>query len=129
MQLDITTRNYEPSKRVRDTVDEKAQKFLKYADIDRVRYTLTEEHVEFICEVHIHCMGKDFHAKASSEDMLASVDRASASLEKALRRYKTKRDDAKKVKFEQKGLTSAAVLEATLRTDAHTPEDEDGEEF
>ncbi len=129
MQLDITTRNYEPSKRVRDTVDDKAQKFLKYADIDRVRYTLTEEHVEFVCEVHVHCMGKDFHASASSEDMLVSVDRASASLEKALRRYKTKRDDSKKVKFEQKGLTSAAVLEASIHSSAPASEDEEGEEI
>lgn len=125
MQLDITSRNYDPSKRVRDTVEEKAQKFLKYADIDRVRYTLTEEHVEFVCEVHVHCMGKDFHASASSEDMLNSVDRASASLEKALRRYKTKRDDAKKAKFDQKGLTSAAVLEASLRSDAAVEEGEE----
>jgi ribosomal subunit interface protein len=125
VQLDITSRNYDPSKRVRDTVEEKAQKFLKYADIDRVRYTLTEEHVEFVCEVHVHCMGKDFHASASSEDMLNSVDRASASLEKALRRYKTKRDDAKKAKFDKKGLTSAAVLEASLRSDAAVEEGEE----
>lgn len=125
MQLDITSRNYDPSKRVRDTVEEKAQKFLKYADIDRVRYTLTEEHVEFVCEVHVHCMDKDFHASASSEDMLNSVDRVSASLEKALRRYKTKRDDAKKAKFDQKGLTSAAVLEASLRSDAAVEEGEE----
>ena len=131
MQLDITPRNYEPSKRVRDTIDEKAQKLLKYADIDRVRYTLSEEGVDLVCEVHVHCMGKDFHSKATTEDMLSSVDKASASLEKALRRYKDKRTDVKKkTQTGRKGPTSAAVLEAAIQADRAAQEsDSEGEEI
>ena len=116
MQLDITPRNYQPTKRVRDTVEERAERFSKYAEVDRVRVTLTAEHVEQICEIHLHALGKDFHSKASSEDMLSSVDKATATLEKQLRRYKDKRADArKKGRFEQPGVTSAAALEASLQ--------------
>ena len=79
--------------------------------------TLTGESVEQICEIHVHVLGKDFHSKASSDDMLASVDRATATLEKQLRRYKTKRDDARKRGFDQPGVRSAASLEASIHAD------------
>ena len=114
MQLDIQQRNYQPSKRVLDSIEDKAQKLLKYADIDRVRYTLGEEHVEKICEIHLHTLGKDFHSKSGSEDMLTSVDKASSSLEKQLRRYKSKRDDARRAPADASGLSSAAALEASI---------------
>lgn len=118
MQLDIQPRNYQPSARVRNAIEDKAQKLLKYADVDRVRYTLTGEHVDFTCEIHVHTFGKDFHAKASTEDMLSSVDKASSTLEKQLRRYKNKRDDARRGGPDPSGLSSAAALEASIqRTD------------
>ena len=112
MQFDIQSRNYEPSKRVRSTIEERSQKLLKFADIDRLRFTLTGENVENICEVHVHVLGKDFHSKASSEDMLSSVDKAVAVLEKQLRRYKDKRNNSRKGRAGEK---SAAALEASLQ--------------
>ena len=122
MQFDIQSRNYEPSKRLRSTIEERSQKLLKFADIDRLRFTLTGEHVQNICEIHVHVLGKDFHSKASSEDMLSSVDKAVAVLEKQLRRYKEKRADSRKGKAGEK---SAAVLEASLQGEAETEPAED----
>lgn len=116
MQLDIQPRNYKITARVRENIEDKSEKLLKYADVDRVRYTLVEENVDFICEIHVHVMGKDFHAKASTEDMLSSVDQASAALEKQLRRYKSKRDDRRNAP-DASGLNSAAALEASLTSD------------
>ena len=115
MQVEITPRNYQPTTRIRESIDRQADKFLRYADVARVRYTLTGESVQQICEIHLHCQGKDFHAKGSSEDMLSAIDRASESMERQLRRRKTKRNDAKKVRFDTPGLTSAAALEAAIR--------------
>jgi putative sigma-54 modulation protein len=128
VQLDITPRNYQPTRRVRDTVEERAERFQRFAEVDRVRVTLTAEHVEQICEIHVHVLGKDFHSKASSEDMLSSVDKATATLEKQLRRYKTKRDDArKKGRSEHPGVTSAAALEASLQDEQGVPEESEEE--
>lgn len=122
MQFDIQSRNYEPSKRVRNTIEERSQKLLKFADIDRLRFTLTGEHVENICEIHVHVLGKDFHSKAASEDMLASVDKAVAVLEKQLRRYKEKRNDVRRGRTGEK---SAAALEATLSGEPETESPEE----
>jgi ribosomal subunit interface protein len=119
LQFDIQSRSYEPSKRVRETIEERSQKLLKFADIDRLRFTLTGEHVDSVCEVHLHALGKDFHSKASSGDMLASVDKAVAVLEKQLRRYKDKRNDARRGHGGEQ--SSAAALESSLQTE---PEEE-----
>jgi len=124
VHLDIQPRNYKPTARVRETIEDKSQKLLKYADVDRVRYTLSEENLDLVCEVHLHVMGKDFHAKASSEDMLNSVDQASAALEKQLRRYKSKREDRRKAP-DASGMNSANALEATLASEAASEPDED----
>jgi putative sigma-54 modulation protein len=123
VQLDIQSRNYEPSNRVRNTIEERSQKLLKFADIDRLRFTLTGEHVEHVCEIHVHVLGKDFHAKASSEDMLSSVDKAVAVLEKQLRRHKSKRKDVRRGHGSEQ--SSAAALEASIRgeVEADTRED------
>ncbi len=125
MQLDIQARNYTPTARVREAVEDKAQKLLKYADVERVRCTLSEEHVDRICEVHVHTLGKDFHARAASDDMLASVDRACASLEKQLRRYKSKRDDRRTAPHDDSPLSSAAILEASVHPEPSGAEDEE----
>lgn len=113
MQLDIQPRNYKLTARVRESIDDKSQKLLKYAEVGRVRYTLAEENHDSICEIHVHVMGKDFHAKGSDDDMLNAVDQASAALEKQLRRYKGKRDDQRTAP-DASGLNSAAALEASL---------------
>lgn len=123
MQFDIQSRNYEPSKRVRNTIEERSQKFLKFADIDRVRFTLTGETVDHICEIHVHVLGRDFHSKATSEDMLNSVDKAVAVLEKQLRRHKGKRKAVRKGHGSEQ--TSAAALEATIRDEVEADTRED----
>lgn len=123
MQFDIQSRNYEPSKRVRTTIEERSQKLLKFADIDRLRFTLTGEHVENICEIHVHVLGKDFHSKASSEDMLNSVDKAVSVLEKQLRRYKGKLKDTRR--NHEGEHSTAAALEASIHDEVEADSRED----
>lgn len=114
MQLETINRNYEPTKRVSTTIEERADRFTKFVqDHMQVRFTLTGERLEYVCEIHVHVKGKDFHTRANSEDMLGSVDRACASMEEQLRRHKAKRKDHK-VRSKRPGFTSAAALEATF---------------
>jgi ribosomal subunit interface protein len=114
VELETINRNYEPSNRVLTTIEERADRFTKYVqDHMQVRFTLTAERVEYVCEIHVHVKGKDFHTRTNSEDMLVSVDKACASMEEQLRRHKAKRKDHK-IRSKRPGVTSAAALEATF---------------
>jgi len=116
VDIEITPRGYEPSRRVEAQIEDRADKFTKYVhDLLRVRFTLVGEKVANICEIHLHANGKDFHAKASSDDMLVSVDSASSSMEEQLRRDKAKRVDQKTRPAPGYAKTSAAALEASLK--------------
>ena len=123
MQLEITPRGYEPSKRVRDTVEERCEKFSKYAsDLQLVRVTLVAERLELVCQINLHAYGKDFHSEASTLDMLASVDKAFSGMEQQLRRHKGRRFEHRK---DAPGPTSASILESNLYTG---PQEADSEE-
>jgi len=125
VNLEITTRGYEATKRVRETLEERTEKFSKYiSDVQQIRVTLTGERVDFLCEVHVHSHGKDFHSKAATSDMLASVDKACASMEQQLRRAKDRRS-GKHARNDHNGETSAAALESELASMTDDGEDED----
>ncbi len=126
MQVEITTRNYKATKRVRESIDDKTDKFEKYADLDQIRVTLGVEKHDQICEVHLRTKGLDFHSSASSNDMLVSVDRATDAIEKQLRRHKRKVVDSRRSHGSSAGKTSAAALEAVL--DAEVSRDDNAEE-
>ena len=132
MQVEIATRNYKATKRVRDTIDERTEKFEKYGVLDGIRVTLGVENLDNRCEIHLRSKGHDFHSSASSSDMLVSVDRATEALEKQLRRHKRKAVDARKAHGGLAGKTSAAALEAALdaesTVDAESTADEGVEE-
>ena len=113
MNIELTPRNYQPTRRVRDSVEERAEKFSKYAqELQQVRVTLTGEKLDHICDIHLHAYGKDFHANASDDDMLVAVDKASASMEKQLRRHKDKRSGHRH--SDEMGPTTASQLESSL---------------
>ena len=125
MQLDITPRGYEPTKRVRETVEERCEKFSKYvSDLQLVRVTLIAERVDFLCQLNLHAFGKDFHSEASMPDMLAAVDKACSGMEQQLRRQKSRRFEHRTRKTAP-GPTSASLLEANLSSSA---QEADGEE-
>lgn len=127
MHLEITPRGYEPSKRVRDTLEERCEKFGKFApDLKVVRFTLVGERLEFVCQVNLHAHGKDFHAEATTGDMLASVDKACSGMEQQLRKHKERRFDHHAHK-DAMGPTSAAILESSLNS-ASTESDTDESE-
>lgn len=126
MQVDIATSKYKATKRVRDMIDERTEKFEKYGVLDAIRVTLGVENLDHRCEIHLRAKGHDFHSSASSTDMLISVDRATEALEKQLRRHKRKAVDGRKGHGSRGGKTSAAALEAVL--DAESTVDEGVEE-
>ena len=97
MNLEITARNYDVTKRVRMAAEERAEKFTRYVtELQNVRFTLTQERVDNVCDIHLHAHGKDFHAKISSDDMLSSVEKASSSMDQQLRRHKKRRADRRR---------------------------------
>jgi putative sigma-54 modulation protein len=127
MNIEITSRNYEPSKRVRDHAEERITKFDKYLrDLSQIRLTLSEEKVAKLCEIHLRAYGKDFHSHASAEDMLQSVDRACASMERQLSRHRDRLTDQRK--GSKPPISSAAEMERLAQAElAHT--DGDDEEY
>lgn len=126
MNLEITNRNYEPSKRVRDHAHERIQKFDKYLrDLSQVRVTFAEEKLDKVCELHLRAYGKDFHSRAESPDMLSSVDRACSSMEEQLRRHRDRVTDQRK--GHKPTMSSAAAMEQLARTESNQDEGENEE--
>lgn len=122
MNLDIATKSYDPTKRVRTTIEDRADKFTKFLPgLQQVRFTLTEVKIEFHCDIHLHWHGKEFHAKARTDDMLSSVEKACSSMDQQLRRHKAKRSDHR-VRVDEPGTTSAAQLESSISTDGPVEE-------
>jgi ribosomal subunit interface protein len=112
VNLEITGRNYDVSKRVRNTAEERAEKFTRYVnELLNVRYTLTQERLDNVCDIHLHAYGKDFHAKISSDDMLSSVEKASSSMDQQLRRYKNRRSDRRR-RADQPNIGAVGALDA-----------------
>jgi ribosomal subunit interface protein len=126
VQVEIATRNYKATKRVRESIDDKTERFEKYGDLDTIRVTLGVENLDHICEIHLRSKGHDFHSSASSDDMLVSVDRSTDALEKQLRRHKRKTVDGRRSHGSSVAKTSAAALEAVL--DAEGAQDEGTDE-
>ena len=126
MNLEITNRNYEPTSRVRNHAEERIAKFDKYLrDLGPIHLTLAEEKVDKVCEIHLRAYGKEFHARADSDDMLQSVDRACASMEHQLRKHRDRLTGQRKgVKQE---LSSAAALEQLTRAETLRGEGENEE--
>lgn len=123
MQVEITPRNYHLDEPVRDKIEERAEKFRRYAqDLQQARFTLTAEKIEMICDIQIHLRGRDFHSSSKDDNMLSAVDGACASMDKQLRRFKRRVTDHK-ARFEKPGMTSAAALEADVAALKEEPED------
>jgi len=127
MNLEITTRNYEATKRVRLHAEERANKFEKYLrDLAQIKVTLAEEKLDKVCELHLRAYGKDFHARADSADMLNSVDKACASMEHQLRQHRDRLTDHRK--GNKSALSSAAALEQMAQAEVARQDGEEEEE-
>jgi putative sigma-54 modulation protein len=127
MNLEITTRNYEPTKRVRLHAEERVEKFEKYLrDLTQIKVTLAEEKLQKVCELHLRAYGKDFHARHATEDMLQSVDKACSSMEHQLRQHRDRITDHRK--GEKPALSSAAALEQLAQAEVARRDGEEAEE-
>jgi ribosome-associated translation inhibitor RaiA len=78
-----------------------------------------------VCEIHLRAHGKDFHARADSDDMLQSVDRACASMEHQLRKHRDRLTGQRKGAKQE--LSSAAALEQLTQAEILHGEGEDEE--
>ena len=74
MKVDITARHFILSKNLRETVDQKVQKILKFNQIIiTCQIVLTKESHNEKAEIILHLKGKDFIATHSSESFEKSI--------------------------------------------------------
>lgn len=96
MRIDVVGRNIGITPAIREYAEAKAEKLPKYFDgVQLTTVTVTKEDhhthglfgVEFVIDVEKH---KSFVAKASNEDLYASIDQASAKAQRQLHDFKEK---------------------------------------
>lgn len=89
MNIAITFRHMESTEAVKGYAKEKiakVQRFLRHPM--KVQVVLSTQHRTHVCEVDLHAGAEHFHAKETSEDMYASIDKVSDKLEAQIRSSK-----------------------------------------
>lgn len=92
MNIEITSRHYEPSERVKTYVKEE---FSKLDDFERMisscKVILEKSKEGETTTITLHVSGKDLIATETTDDMIKSIDKAVEKMERQLRRAKDKR--------------------------------------
>ncbi|WP_394827461.1 ribosome hibernation-promoting factor, HPF/YfiA family [Pendulispora albinea] len=89
MNIAITFRHMDSTEAVKGYAQEKIaklQRFLRHPM--KVQVVLSTQHRAHIAEVELHAAAERFHAKETSEDMYASIDKVSDKLEAQIRSTK-----------------------------------------
>jgi putative sigma-54 modulation protein len=92
MNIELTSRHYEASAKVKKYVQEELEKLNKFDHLVsscRVILDRTKEGEEV--EINIHVSGKDLVCSESSDDIIKSIDLAVEKMERQLKRFKEKR--------------------------------------
>ena len=91
MQINLSGHHVEVTDSLRDFINEKFAKLERHFDnINNVYVVLTVEKLNQIAEATVHLNGKEIHAKASNEDMYASIDSLTDKLDRQIIKYKEK---------------------------------------
>jgi len=91
MKLTTTARHFEASPELIEHTEKKLKKLKRFFDhILHVNVIMSLERFRHIAEVNVHVNGHDFTAKEESGDMKTSVDRATKSLERQMKKFKGK---------------------------------------
>ena len=92
MNVEITSRHYDASERVRTYVIEELKKLDKFDHLITTCKVILEKSKEGeMAEITLHVSGKDLVCSESSYDIIKSIDVAVDKMERQLKRFKEKR--------------------------------------
>jgi putative sigma-54 modulation protein len=92
MKIEITSRHFEASERVRNYVNSEMEKLNKFDHLISTCKVILEKSKEGeTAEITLHVSGKDLVCSESSDDFIKSIDLAVDKMERQLKRYKEKR--------------------------------------
>jgi len=91
MQINLSGHHVEVTDSMKEYVNDKFAKLERHFDnINNVYVVLTVEKLNQIAEATVHLNGKEIHAKATNEDMYASIDNLTDKLDRQIIKYKEK---------------------------------------
>ena len=92
MNVEITSRHYDASPKVKEYVNEELKK-LEIFDhlITSCKVILEKSKEGELVEISIHVSGKDLVSSDSSDDIIKSIDLAVDKIERQLKKFKEKR--------------------------------------
>lgn len=92
MNIEVTSRHYDASPKVREYVTEELGRLDKFNHlITSVRVILEKSKEGEMVEITVHVSGKDLVCSESSDDIIKSVDLAVDKMERQLKKFKGKR--------------------------------------
>ena len=91
MKLTTTARHFEASPELLEHTEKRLGRLKRFFDqILHVDVIMSVEKVRNIAEINVHVNGHDFTAQEESKDMILSIDKASKSLERQMKKFKGK---------------------------------------
>ena len=91
MKLTTTARHFEASPELLEHTEKRLRKLKRFFDhILHVDVIMSVENFRNIAEINVHVNGHDFTAQEESKDMKLSIDKASKSLERQMKKFKGK---------------------------------------
>ena len=93
MNIKITSKELEATEAIKDYIEKKAERLVKYfgGEID-VYATIKTEGSDKVAEINIKADTEDFRAVTAHRDLYAAIDKDVDILEGQIRKMKTKRD-------------------------------------
>ncbi len=93
MNIKITSKELEATEAIKDYIEKKAERLVKYfgEDFD-VNATIKTEGSEQVAEISIKADSSDYRAVTAHRDLYASIDKDIDILEGQIRKMKTKKD-------------------------------------
>ena len=89
MNLTTTARHFETDSQLMEHIEERVLRLKRYFDqILNVDVIIAVEKFRHLAEINVHVNGHNFNAKEESGDMMTSIDKATKSLERQIKKFK-----------------------------------------
>ena len=89
MNLTTTARHFEADSELMEHIEERTLRLKRYFDqILNVDVIMAVEKFRHVAEINVHVNGHNFNAKEESGDMMTSIDKATKSLERQIKKFK-----------------------------------------
>ena len=89
MNLTTTARHFETDSELMEHIEERTLRLKRYFDqILNVDVIMAVEKFRHVAEINVHVNGHNFNAKEESGDMMTSIDKATKSLERQIKKFK-----------------------------------------